>query len=134
MYQCLATVPSNFDVTAPEDLKWIIDWIEVPKFFGVQILIPGECFGGYHQRLLVSATWPFGFVLFIVIASIGWEVSRAGAALGGRFLAEASCLEWQLLAERGARQALPTARSLFSLSFTAGNCRRPLATAVVATC
>ena len=109
MYQCLATVPSNFDVSAPEGLEWMHDLVEVPKFFGIQVLVPGECYSGYHKRLLISATWPFGFVLLIVVASIGWEASRAAAALGARFLKEASCLEWQMLVTDGTRQALPVA-------------------------
>ena len=42
LYQCLATVPSNFDVTAPEGLEFLIDWIELPNLIGIQARCAAE--------------------------------------------------------------------------------------------
>ena len=52
LYQCVAAVPAVFDVGAPpgmeEYTRWI-DLLELPNYFGVDIVIPGACFGSYRR-------------------------------------------------------------------------------------
>ena len=50
--QCVAAVPSVFDVTTPLGLEEYSKWIrllELPSDFGVDIFIPAACFGSYRR-------------------------------------------------------------------------------------
>ena len=100
-------MPSNFDVSAPDDLNWMVDFVSWPKAIGIEMLVPGECFGDYQRRLVATGVWPFGMMVLITIASIGREAARFATSRGMRHLAEANCLEWQVLIAEGIRQAIP---------------------------
>jgi hypothetical protein len=70
-YQCIAAVPSVFDVSTPSRLQHLTKWVdllELPASIGVYTVIPAECFGSYRNQLLITACWPIVFLL--VLASV----------------------------------------------------------------
>eukprot|EP00966_Prymnesium_polylepis_P295351 6820273-Prymnesium_polylepis.1 len=70
-YQCIAAVPSVFDVMPPEGLEEYTRWmslLEVPASLE-DIIMPSACFGDYHEQVwYYGSMWPIVFLL---------EVSRA---------------------------------------------------------
>ena len=83
LYQCLATVPSNFYINAPEGLEWVISLLEVPNSLGIRVLIPANCMGDYRRRLLITAMWHCAFVLVVVAIFICRGVYYSSYASGG---------------------------------------------------
>eukprot|EP00966_Prymnesium_polylepis_P169032 3908160-Prymnesium_polylepis.1 len=69
VYQCIAAVPSVYNVDVPDDMQAISRWIDLLEWpadmFGV--VVPAACFGSYRHRLLVASLGPllllFGWVL-----------------------------------------------------------------------
>ena len=52
LYQCIAAVPSVYDVVVPSTLDHLTRWvdlIELPSDLGVNLIIPAECFGSYRR-------------------------------------------------------------------------------------
>ena len=75
-YQCLAAVPSVFDVVAPIGLEEYAQWmrlIELPSELE-NIVVPAACLGNYRTRIWASSTWPIGLVLVCAMGSMGWEM------------------------------------------------------------
>ena len=52
LFQCLAAVPSVYNVSTPpgaeEYTKWM-DLLEFPADLGVSIVVPAACFGSYNR-------------------------------------------------------------------------------------
>eukprot|EP00966_Prymnesium_polylepis_P328539 7384345-Prymnesium_polylepis.2 len=105
LYQCIAAVPSVFDVTTPEELEAYISWtdiIEFPSIFGVDLaMLPHpSCFGSYRTRLMIGSSWPIVLLLIAAGGLVGWEVAH-------------DCLDTQLMRSKrnavqtGLRRALP---------------------------
>jgi hypothetical protein len=78
LYQCVAAVPSAYDVITPRGLEEYTQWInllELPADLE-NMLIPASCFGGYRKRLWLGSSWPLGLVAILVVGCVGWEVAR----------------------------------------------------------
>ena len=69
VFQCVAVVPSAFNVSSPDDLEFLTEWLEAPLKLGADLLIPGRCFGGYLQRMLFSTLWPFALLAPVTVVS-----------------------------------------------------------------
>jgi len=70
LYQCIAAIPSVFNVVAPEGLEHYIRWIQVLEFdFSLNAIIPDSCFGSYHRRLLIGSLWPICLIFLAGVAS-----------------------------------------------------------------
>lgn len=79
MFQCVAAVPSVFDVTVPVGLEEYTAWInllELPADFGLELIIPGSCFGSYRRRLLISSSWPIVVMLIVAGGLVLSELVR----------------------------------------------------------
>ena len=77
-YQCVAAVPSVFDVNLPDGLEPYIRWVqllELPSDLQ-NLIVPADCLGGYRTRLWFGTTWPLGLLLFFALGSIGMERFR----------------------------------------------------------
>jgi len=107
LYQCMAAVPTVFNVSAPAGLEEFTRWmniIELPADFGLQIVIPPSCFGTYHRRLLIQSLWPIAVMLLAVVCCVCQEwvqyrlQLRRGHAESGNIASFAS---------KGAQRALP---------------------------
>eukprot|EP00966_Prymnesium_polylepis_P194765 4514925-Prymnesium_polylepis.1 len=77
-YQCIAAVPSAFDVAPPAGLeeytRWI-DMVEMPSELE-NIFIPSACLGNYQSRLWVGSSWPIGLALFFAAVFVGGELLK----------------------------------------------------------
>jgi hypothetical protein len=72
LYQCVAAVPSVYDVLIPsglEEFAWWVDLIELPSTFGIQMIVPANCLGTYLSRLWMVSIWPIAF-LFVSAAGL----------------------------------------------------------------
>ena len=52
LVQCISAIPSVFDVTTPsglEEYAKLLDLIEFPADFGINVVIPASCFGSYRR-------------------------------------------------------------------------------------
>eukprot|EP00965_Chrysotila_dentata_P233208 6199453-Pleurochrysis_carterae.AAC.2 len=79
-YQCVAAVPSVFNVSIPHDLHEWAAALTWPSRIGIDMLMPGECFYSYVSRLLVGVLWPFMLMLVVAAACAVWlctESSRS---------------------------------------------------------
>ena len=50
--QCIAATPGVYDVTVPRGMEEYTRWLdlmELPSQIGLDIVIPGACFGSYHR-------------------------------------------------------------------------------------
>ena len=95
LYQCIAAVPSVFDVTTPSGLEHFTQWldlIEFPALLGVDIIVPSACLGPFKNRLLITCCWPLGLLLLAACASIGWEIAAAHVHQSDRDLGTTSRL------------------------------------------
>jgi len=102
-WQCLAAVPSIFDMETPADLEHYKVWmniIEFPVHLGLEVVVPGSCFGEYLNRLLLGALWPVAFVLLGFAMLVGWRLFRAHRNEELAFAVTAS-------ARAGLQEALP---------------------------
>ena len=78
-YQCMAAVPSAFDVVPPlglEDYTRWIDLFELPSELE-NMFIPTACLGDYRTRLLIGSLWPVGLVLVFASGFVCWELLQA---------------------------------------------------------
>eukprot|EP00966_Prymnesium_polylepis_P336155 7391455-Prymnesium_polylepis.1 len=83
LYQCIAAVPSVFNLTAPPGVEEFTKWMEVLEFpadFGVDIVVPAACFGSYSRRLWIGATWPFALIVLAAAGFAGRELAQECAA------------------------------------------------------
>eukprot|EP00966_Prymnesium_polylepis_P062156 1442362-Prymnesium_polylepis.1 len=78
-YQCISAVPSVFNVVAPVGLEQYTRWIdllELPSELE-SIFVASACLGEYHERVLLSSSWPILFILVFAAGFIGWELLQA---------------------------------------------------------
>ena len=111
-YQCIAAVPSVFNVEPPVGLEDYIQWInllEVPSELE-RIFIPTACVGNYRTRLVIGSTWPLGLVLVSTTLLIGWEWLKARHPKEAPPVATARSIRTVVLT--GLRRALPSALAL----------------------
>ena len=74
-YQCIAAVPSIFDVEPPAGLEAYSRWIyliELPSEFEA-FLVPPACLGSFRARLWAGSLWPIGALFGIATGLICWE-------------------------------------------------------------
>ena len=77
-YQCIAAVPSTFDVTAPIGLEEYTRWIhllELPSELE-NIFVAPACLGDYKSRILFGSSWPLVLLLLCATGSIVFEMSK----------------------------------------------------------
>jgi hypothetical protein len=51
-YQCLCVIPRIYEVRIPDALEMYTDWVrilEFPSEIGMDLLIPGSCYGSYRR-------------------------------------------------------------------------------------
>ena len=75
-YQCLAAIPSVYNVVAPTGLEKYTEWLYVLEF-PVELpnlIIPAACYGEYRRRLLIGSCWPIVLLLLAAAARVGWEL------------------------------------------------------------
>ena len=80
LYQCVAAVPSVFDLNTPPGLEDYTRWInlvELPSDFGFDMIVPGSCFGSYNRRLLIHSSWPIVLVLAIIACFTVRELAKS---------------------------------------------------------
>eukprot|EP00966_Prymnesium_polylepis_P018379 423117-Prymnesium_polylepis.1 len=78
-YQCIAAVPSVFNVVAPSGLEQYTQWLkllELPSDFGLDLVVRAACFGSYRNRVWISSCWPIVFLLVGAGTSVGWTLLR----------------------------------------------------------
>ncbi|KAL1522821.1 hypothetical protein AB1Y20_017790 [Prymnesium parvum] len=78
-YQCIAAVPTVFDLRAPPGLEEYTRWmqaLELPSRLGVDLVIPSACFGSYRTRLLVSSSWPLVLIGVLALGFVSIELRR----------------------------------------------------------
>ena len=76
VYQCLAAIPSVFDVTAPDGLDHYSEWLDIiewPSDF-VNIVLPSACLGRYSKRLLIGSLWPLVLILAAAAIHVAQEL------------------------------------------------------------
>ena len=76
LFQILAVVPSTYEVSLPKELtEWaaVLRW---PEFLGLNLFIPGGCYGSYLNRLLVSAFWPIALIGLIILGCVVYVGGR----------------------------------------------------------
>eukprot|EP00966_Prymnesium_polylepis_P086447 2001199-Prymnesium_polylepis.1 len=75
-YQCLAAVPSVYNVQpplAPVHLTRWIHLIELPSEFERIFFMPTACLGNYSTRIWVGSTWPLVLILACAVCTVGAE-------------------------------------------------------------
>eukprot|EP00966_Prymnesium_polylepis_P180193 4172400-Prymnesium_polylepis.1 len=76
-YQCLAAVPSVYNVQPPLGLEHLTRWIhllELPSEFERIFVVPTSCLGGYSTRIWVGSTWPLLVSLVCAVCLVGAEM------------------------------------------------------------
>ena len=74
--QCIAAVPSVYNVTPPEGLEEYSRWIdlfELPSEIE-RIFIPTACVGNYRTRIWLGSCWPGGLILLLALGFVSWEL------------------------------------------------------------
>eukprot|EP00966_Prymnesium_polylepis_P108484 2511345-Prymnesium_polylepis.1 len=75
-YQCLAAVPSVFDVVPPVGLEAYSRWIDLftlPSELE-NLFVPTACLGDYNTRIWLGSSWPIGLVLLFAVGFICWQL------------------------------------------------------------
>jgi hypothetical protein len=76
--QCVAAVPSVFNLITPPGLEEYTSWIyllEAPIDL-TNLIIPAQCFGSYRRRLLIGSCWPIALLLLVAVSCTIWEFAR----------------------------------------------------------
>ena len=83
-YQCIAAIPSVFNVSAPESeladfMRTALLVIEAPTQLGIDLILPADpsCLGSWTDRLIVAGLWPLSLLLVAAIMMAVWEVVHA---------------------------------------------------------
>ena len=77
-YQCIAAVPSVYNVVPPLGLEEYTRWIdlfELPSDLE-NMFVPSACLGDYRTRIMLGSLWPIILVLIIAAVLIVWELIR----------------------------------------------------------
>jgi hypothetical protein len=74
-YQCIAAVPSVFDVTPPPGLDQYTRWVNLLQRPAdlESIFLPTVCLGSYRIRILFGSVWPIILILIFAAGFIAWE-------------------------------------------------------------
>ncbi|KAL1496398.1 hypothetical protein AB1Y20_016353 [Prymnesium parvum] len=83
LYQCIAAVPSVYDVTVPPTLRafeWWADLFELPADVGLDFFIAPSCLGSYRRRLIIGAAWPIVLLAAAALGFVALEVARSRGA------------------------------------------------------
>ena len=78
-YQCVAAVPSVYNVQPPVGLEHLTRWIhllELPSEFERIFVVPTACLGDYRARIWVGSMWPMAIILVCAACLVGAEVVR----------------------------------------------------------
>ena len=70
LYQCIAAVPSVFDLVLPPDMQEYTQWVhlmEFPADLSDVLFVRAACFGSYRKQLLIGSSWPL-VLLFVAVA------------------------------------------------------------------
>jgi hypothetical protein len=81
-YQCIAAVPSIYNMVPPLGLEEYIRWIdlfELPSELE-SIFVPAMCLGDYRARIWLGSSWPIALLIAFAAGFIGWELLRSRAA------------------------------------------------------
>jgi hypothetical protein len=75
-YQCIAAVPSVFDVVAPLGLEDYTRWIDLFELLSEleNIFVPSACLGNYRTRVLIGSSWPIGFLSVFTLCFVCWDL------------------------------------------------------------
>jgi len=81
-YQCLAAVPSVYNLQPPLGLEYLtrlIHLLELPSEFERIFVVPTACLGDYSTRIWVGSTWPLVLIVACTVCLFGSEfVQRCG--------------------------------------------------------
>ncbi|KAL1525655.1 hypothetical protein AB1Y20_020505 [Prymnesium parvum] len=83
LYQCIAAVPSVYDVTVPPTLRafeWMADLFELPADVGLDFFIAPSCLGSYRRRLIIGAAWPIVLLAAAALGFVALEVAHSRGA------------------------------------------------------
>jgi hypothetical protein len=75
-YQCIAAVPSVYNVVPPLGLEEYTRWIhlfEMPSDLE-NMFIASACLGDYRKRIVLGVSWPIVLVLVFAVGFVGWEI------------------------------------------------------------
>ena len=104
LYQCIAAVPSVYNVRTPEDADELTSWmsiLELPDNIGFTFILPGSCYGSYRSRLLVNSLWPFVLIGGIISTIVIRELVRHNAG------SWPTCARMRTAVRRGLQRTLP---------------------------
>eukprot|EP00966_Prymnesium_polylepis_P026982 624044-Prymnesium_polylepis.2 len=76
-YQCLAAVPSVYNVQPPPGLEHLTRWIhllELPSEIERIFVVPTSCLGDYSTRIWVGSTWSLLVSLVCAVCLVGAEM------------------------------------------------------------
>jgi len=75
-YQCIAAVPSVYDVKAPPGLEEYTRWLSVFELPAEleNVIVPTACLGDYHSRIWLGSSWALALVLLVATGCVAWEV------------------------------------------------------------
>jgi hypothetical protein len=76
LVQCLAAVPSVFDVAAPNGLDGYTRWtqmMELPADLTTMIISP-SCLGSYQKQILIGSCWPIVLILLSAATCVVFEL------------------------------------------------------------
>eukprot|EP00966_Prymnesium_polylepis_P239856 5546708-Prymnesium_polylepis.1 len=89
-YQCIAAVPSVYNVRPPPGLEHLTRWIyllELPSEFESIFVVPAACLGDYRTRIWVGSIWPLAILLAGATCLVGAEVVQRSRRGDNRSLA-----------------------------------------------
>jgi hypothetical protein len=76
LVQCLAAVPSVFDVAAPHGLEGYTRWtqmMDLPADLTSMVISP-SCLGSYQSQILIGSCWPIVLILLSAAACVVFEL------------------------------------------------------------
>lgn len=83
VWQCLSAAPAVFGISIPDGgdhLNALSNLLTFPALLGVDLILPGACYGSFRPRLLVNALWPFALIALTVLCGTSWELYRGAFA------------------------------------------------------
>ena len=90
LYQCIAAVPSAYNVQPPIGLEHLTRWVyllELPSEFERIFVVPTACLGDYSTRIWFGSTWPLFIILACFVCLVGAEVVQRCSQRGDQSLA-----------------------------------------------
>ena len=86
VWQCASATPATFGLRLPagaDDLKAPLRLVALPSSLGVDLILPGSCYGSFRSRLLVNAFWPFVLIAVTALCMIVRELSHNATSAPG---------------------------------------------------